>query len=237
MPRTPAAADAVAPPSNNTCAPASRGSSTPSVRRRMSATVGSTDLLVVNQFGRALFTDLYTAETSRPNLAALPLPGRPSPGLLRRVGSRRSRRGGSTPHRGRPQPYDRSLTELVGELSTRSQEFRSWWVSHNVKLHRTSTKKMRHPIAGELELTGEALELPGDSGLTLITYTVEPASPQPKHSSSSRAGPPRLPRRPPPTPCSVRDTSGHSTAARCLLPATLRPAHPLADGLVRHTTA
>ena len=45
-----------------------------------------------------------------------------------------------------------------------------------MKLHRTSTKKMRHPIAGELELTGEALELPGDTGLTLITYTVEPAS-------------------------------------------------------------
>jgi len=73
-------------------------------------------------------------------------------------------------------PYDRSLTDLVGELSTRSQEFRGWWASHDVKLHRTSTKRMRHPIAGDLELTGEALELPGDSGLTLITYTVEPAS-------------------------------------------------------------
>jgi len=73
-------------------------------------------------------------------------------------------------------PYDRGLTDLVGELSTRSDEFRTWWASHNVKLHRTSTKKMRHPVAGELELTGEALELPGDPGLTLITYTVEPAT-------------------------------------------------------------
>ena len=36
---------------------------------------------------------------------------------------------------------------------------------------------MHHAVAGDLELTGEALELPGDPGLTLITYTVEPATP------------------------------------------------------------
>ena len=73
-------------------------------------------------------------------------------------------------------PYDRGLTDLVGELSTRSEEFRTWWASHNVRLHRTSTKQMHHPVVGDLELTGEALELPGDAGLTIITYTVEPAT-------------------------------------------------------------
>jgi hypothetical protein len=36
---------------------------------------------------------------------------------------------------------------------------------------------MQHPVAGALELTGEALELPGDTGLTIITYTVEPGTP------------------------------------------------------------
>jgi hypothetical protein len=46
-----------------------------------------------------------------------------------------------------------------------------------VRLHRTSTKQMRHPVVGDLELTGEALALPGDNGLSIITYTVEPASP------------------------------------------------------------
>ena len=74
-------------------------------------------------------------------------------------------------------PYDRGLTDLVGELSTRSEEFRTWWAAHNVKLHRTATKQMHHRICGDLELTGEALSLPGDPGLTIITYTVEPASP------------------------------------------------------------
>jgi hypothetical protein len=46
-----------------------------------------------------------------------------------------------------------------------------------VKLHYTATKTMHHVIAGDLELTGEALHLPGDPGLTIITYTYEPASP------------------------------------------------------------
>ena len=74
-------------------------------------------------------------------------------------------------------PYDRGLTDLVGELSTRSGEFRTWWASHNVKFHITATKTLRHPVVGELEVTGEALALPGDPGLTIVTYTVEPASP------------------------------------------------------------
>lgn len=46
-----------------------------------------------------------------------------------------------------------------------------------MRLHRTSTKKMLHPVVGELELTGEALLLPADTELTIITYTVEPATP------------------------------------------------------------
>ncbi|GAA2367704.1 transcriptional regulator [Catellatospora methionotrophica] len=73
-------------------------------------------------------------------------------------------------------PYDRALTDLVGELSTRSEAFRTWWATHNVKLHHTATKTMHHAVAGDLELTGEALHLPADPDLTIITYTWEPAS-------------------------------------------------------------
>jgi hypothetical protein len=63
---------------------------------------------------------------------------------------------------------------------------------------------MHHPVAGALELTGEALELPGDAGLTIITYTVEPATPSAQalqlanwasqdatENPSSRSEPPR----------------------------------------------
>src|SRR5215207_5743074 len=69
------------------------------------------------------------------------------------------------------------LTNLVGEISTRSEAFRKWWATHDVKLHYTATKRMHHPVAGDLELTGEALHLPGDPGLIIITYTFEPDSP------------------------------------------------------------
>jgi transcriptional regulator with XRE-family HTH domain len=73
-------------------------------------------------------------------------------------------------------PYDRGLTDLIGELSTRSEPFRTWWASHNVRLHNSATKQLRHPVAGDIEVTGEALEVPADPGLTIIAYTVEPAS-------------------------------------------------------------
>jgi hypothetical protein len=47
-------------------------------------------------------------------------------------------------------PHDRSLTDLVGELSTRSDDFRTRWAAHDVRVHRSGTKKSRHPIVGEL---------------------------------------------------------------------------------------
>jgi transcriptional regulator with XRE-family HTH domain len=73
-------------------------------------------------------------------------------------------------------PYDRRLSDLVGELSTRSEDFRARWAAHNVRLHRRGHKQLHHPVAGDLELTYEALELPADPGLTMITYTAQPGS-------------------------------------------------------------
>lgn len=69
------------------------------------------------------------------------------------------------------------LTQLIGELSTRSEEFRARWARHDVKYHRTGRKRLHHPVVGELDLTFEALELPGDPGLRLNIYTAEPGTP------------------------------------------------------------
>lgn len=74
-------------------------------------------------------------------------------------------------------PYDRGLTDLVGELSTRSEEFRSRWAAHNVRFHRTGAKRLHHPLLGDLDLTYEAMELTADAGQTLLVYTAEPATP------------------------------------------------------------
>jgi transcriptional regulator with XRE-family HTH domain len=138
------------------------------------------DILGVNRLGRALLTDLYpdnTADagaTSRPNLGRyMFLDPRSRDFYIEWAAVAKDVVSALRIEAGR-NPYDRGLTDLVGELSTRSEEFRTWWASHNVRLHRTSTKQMHHPVVGDLELTGEALDLPADTGLTIITYTVEP---------------------------------------------------------------
>jgi transcriptional regulator with XRE-family HTH domain len=74
-------------------------------------------------------------------------------------------------------PYDKRLSDLVGELSTRSEEFRVRWGAHNVKLHRTGVKRFHHPLVGALTLDFESFDLPGDPGQKLLVYSAEPGSP------------------------------------------------------------
>ncbi|PXA67286.1 hypothetical protein [Cryobacterium arcticum] len=73
-------------------------------------------------------------------------------------------------------PHDKDLHDLVGELATRSQEFRTRWGAHNVRDHGTGTKHFRHPVVGDLHLVYEAAELVADPGLSLLIYTAEPGS-------------------------------------------------------------
>ena len=48
--------------------------------------------------------------------------------------------------------------------------------AHDVRFHRSGTKRVRHPLVGELSLAFEALELPADTGLTLQSYSAEATS-------------------------------------------------------------
>ena len=73
-------------------------------------------------------------------------------------------------------PYDRALSDLVGELSTQSELFRTHWASHNVRFHLNGVKHFNHPVVGELSLNFERLDLAADDGLTVFTYTAEPGS-------------------------------------------------------------
>ena len=75
-------------------------------------------------------------------------------------------------------PHDASLRELVGELSTVSEEFRTRWAAHDVRIHHDGVKHFHHPVVGALELTYCTLELPGgDPDLRLTIYTAEPGTP------------------------------------------------------------
>lgn len=73
-------------------------------------------------------------------------------------------------------PFDKVLTDLIGELSTRSDVFRSRWARHDVRLHLTGAKRIHHPVVGDLDLRFETMELPADPGLALLLYTAEAGS-------------------------------------------------------------
>jgi MmyB-like transcription regulator ligand binding domain len=73
--------------------------------------------------------------------------------------------------------HDKPLTDIIGELVTRSDEFRYRWSAHNVRFHLAGTKRIHHPDVGDLEFTYEGLELPDSPGLVLYAYTAAAGSP------------------------------------------------------------
>jgi hypothetical protein len=69
------------------------------------------------------------------------------------------------------------MHDLVGELSTRSEDFRRRWGTHNVRTHGSGVKHFHHDIVGDLTLAYESFDLRAEPGLTMTIYTAEPSSP------------------------------------------------------------
>ena len=80
-------------------------------------------------------------------------------------------------------PHDKALTDLVGELATRSEEFRTRWARHDVRLHQQGTKLFHHPVVGDLTLDYNTIPLPADPGLSLTAYTAGPGTAERRTSS------------------------------------------------------
>ncbi|WP_331770483.1 helix-turn-helix domain-containing protein (plasmid) [Embleya sp. NBC_00888] len=74
-------------------------------------------------------------------------------------------------------PDDPQLSALVGELSVKSEEFRSLWATHDVKEKHHGAMRLRHPLVGDLTLSFESLRLPDDTEQSLTMYHAQPASP------------------------------------------------------------
>jgi transcriptional regulator with XRE-family HTH domain len=137
---------------------------------------GRLDVIATNSLGRALFSPAFAEPTTPLNLARFTFVepqsleffvewddvANATVAILRVEAGR--------------DPADGNLTDLVGELATRSDEFRTRWAAHNVRLHDHGTKRFHHPVVGELALTFEELPLPADPGLTMTAYTAEPGS-------------------------------------------------------------
>ena len=73
-------------------------------------------------------------------------------------------------------PFDKVLTDLIGELSTRSEEFRTRWAAHDVRLHTTGIKQFRHPVVGEIDLNFETMQLTADPGLSMTLLSAPAGS-------------------------------------------------------------
>ncbi|WP_331728521.1 helix-turn-helix transcriptional regulator [Streptomyces sp. NBC_01176] len=136
---------------------------------------GRMDVLAANPMFRAFYTDLYATPGNQQNLARFtfldPAARRFYPdwdsfaditvAIVRTEAGRN--------------PHDKDLHDLVGELSTRSDEFRTRWGAHNVRHHSTGTKHFHHHAVGDLSLAFEGLDMAAP-GLTLTVYTAEPGS-------------------------------------------------------------
>lgn len=139
-------------------------------------TNGRLDLLAVNALARAFFSDVYASDAKRPNFARFQFL---DPAARRfyldwdliadnTVDVLRTEAGRN--------PHDKDLHDLVGELSTRSDTFRSRWGAHNVHRWGAGVKRFHHPVVGELTLAFETLAMTAEPGLNLTVYTAEPGS-------------------------------------------------------------
>lgn len=137
---------------------------------------GRTDALAANQLGRALFAPVYAGPSRPTNFARFTF----LDPCARDFWTDWDRIADDAVELLRAQagrdPYDKALTDLIGELATRSAEFRTRWAAHDVRLHRTGMKHVRHPVVGELHLTFEVMELAADDGLSLVVYGTEPGT-------------------------------------------------------------
>ncbi|MEU4332905.1 helix-turn-helix domain-containing protein [Nonomuraea dietziae] len=138
---------------------------------------GRGDILAANTLGRALFSPVYADPVRPPNNARFVFLNPRATEFFREwdkvandtVAMLRAEAGRDL--------YDRRLTELIGELSTRSEDFRRRWAAHNVRIHTTGVKLLHHPLVGDLDLPFETFPVGTDPSQFLLTYTAEPASP------------------------------------------------------------
>ncbi|MBO0985393.1 helix-turn-helix domain-containing protein [Rathayibacter sp. SD072] len=139
---------------------------------------GRLDVLAENELFRALYADEYERPERPVNLARFT--------FLRRDLSERFHPDWATAadisvgilrtEAGRT-PDDAGLQALIGELSTRSDEFRRRWGAHDVRHHASGAKFFHHPVVGDLHLSYEAFEPMGEQGLNFLIYCAEPGSP------------------------------------------------------------
>ncbi len=142
---------------------------------------GRLDVLAVNTLEEALYSELFEQQAllgradDPPNHARFTFQDERAVGLYSDWDTAAADTGAGLRAEVGRNPTDRRLNELIGELAN-DDRFSTLWAAHDVRWHTTGTKRFHHRVVGDLELAYEGLELPGDPGQTLITFTCEPGS-------------------------------------------------------------
>jgi transcriptional regulator with XRE-family HTH domain len=138
---------------------------------------GRLDILTANALGLALYSPIYTDPATPPNNARFIFLDPHATEFFRDWDKVANDTVALLHAEAGRNPYDRQLSDLIGELSTRSEEFRRRWAAHNVRMHTTGVKLLHHPVVGDLDLPFETFPLGDGPSQFLLTYTAEPASP------------------------------------------------------------
>ena len=137
---------------------------------------GRMDVLAANRLGRALFAPLFGSPAKPTNLARFIFLDPAAPEFYQEWDRLASDTVALLRADAGRNPTDRGLSDLIGELSTRSEIFRVRWADHNVRQHRSGIKHFHHPVVGDISLAYESLELVADPGLVLNGYSAEPGT-------------------------------------------------------------
>ena len=135
------------------------------------------DVLAWNRAAAALLTDFGALPPAERNLIRLTFLDAPFralyadwPRAARECVAVLRMEAGRTPH-------DPALAALVGELSVRDPDFRTWWASHRVRGPRQLTKTYLHPVVGSLTLDVQQFTVDTHPEQFLVAYTAPPDSP------------------------------------------------------------
>lgn len=134
------------------------------------------DTLASNALGRALYCDLFEDAADQPNYSRYIFLDPRSRDFYPDWNDVASTNVAALRREAARFPHDRGLAQLIGELSMRSDEFRTRWAAHDVHRYSTGTKRFRHPVVGALELQFVQLEVDADTGTTLTVYPAAPGS-------------------------------------------------------------
>lgn len=135
-----------------------------------------TDILASNALARALFADFESMPAKHRNYARWMLLDDDARALFTDWDEQARNAVEALRLDAAMTPDDKGTQQLVGELSVASSEFRQWWSAHRVHQRTHGTKRLNHPLVGELEIHFETLTLPGEPSQTLYIYTTEPGS-------------------------------------------------------------